>query len=706
MPTRTFNIPGGSRMLDARPDRLDLRDLAYLPPVKSLPPEYPTSELLAKYLPKYIKGKRVLNQGQEGACTGFGLAATINYMLWWRSVQGGAKTTAGSVSPYMLYDLARFYDEWPGEDYDGSSCRGAMKGWHKHGVCEAGMWTQSVKSPGPRKKPYAPDKAWPEDAATRPVGIYYRINHRSVTDMQAAIHEMGAIYVAASVHPGWSPDNLKASKKLVNHRSLPVIPFSPSDEPVGGHAFALVGYNDLGFVIQNSWGETWGNHGFAILTYADWVRHGADAWVCSLGVPQAQHAALNGSTAAARTRQLGSSLLSPAKTPAGTSGVPVWTAEEAYGHTVVAGNDGIVRLNRPDFGSAEQQVNAIALDAPLAWHKGQPKVGGKSPPLKLMIYAHGGLNSEEDSIKRIQRMAPYFLANGVYPIFYTWRTGFLETIGSAVGDAFSPSATPVSGWRDAVDSLLESLCHGSRFIWSEMKENARIGAAPGHGIDLLAAALKALGKSVSGLEVHLVGHSAGSFVHGHLIKALKARNIKPASLTLYAPACPLTFANEYFQGAVNDGTLAKDRFWLHVLSDKRERSDTVGPYHKSLLYLVSRGFESSRKTPLAGLAHCIDASATDDDDDLWTSNDFPDVLAWRNFVNTLQPRPDQQPAVEIVEADKVPIHVDANGKTLDSTDAAHGAFDNDVSVITHTINRILGAATAAPLPVPVDDMRF
>ena len=42
---------------------------------------------------------------------------------------------AARVSPRMLYELARRYDEWPGEAYEGSSARGAIKAWAKHGVC-------------------------------------------------------------------------------------------------------------------------------------------------------------------------------------------------------------------------------------------------------------------------------------------------------------------------------------------------------------------------------------------------------------------------------------------------------------------------------------------------------------------------------------------------------------------------------------------
>jgi hypothetical protein len=39
------------RLLDARRDRLDLRDRLYTPPLASLPPVYPSPEAIAKFLP-------------------------------------------------------------------------------------------------------------------------------------------------------------------------------------------------------------------------------------------------------------------------------------------------------------------------------------------------------------------------------------------------------------------------------------------------------------------------------------------------------------------------------------------------------------------------------------------------------------------------------------------------------------------------------
>lgn len=35
----------------------------------------------------------------------------------------------------------------------------------------------------------------------------------------------------------------------------------------GGHAVTIVGYNDEGFIIKNSWGRSWGDHGYAVISY-------------------------------------------------------------------------------------------------------------------------------------------------------------------------------------------------------------------------------------------------------------------------------------------------------------------------------------------------------------------------------------------------------------------------------------------------------
>ncbi|MBM3344205.1 MAG: C1 family peptidase [Betaproteobacteria bacterium] len=431
MPKRSLVVSGKAVTLDARPDRLDLRDREYVPPLESLPPRYPEAQKLSKYLSTYVSSGLILDQGSEGACTGYGLAAVVNYLLWVRALEANTVKAFHGVSLHMLYDLARFYDEWPGEDYEGSSCRGAMKGWHKHGVCEKSLWKQSVK-PGraaavkgkkaqkskQAQRPYKPDGGWAQDAATRPVGVYYRVNHRSVVDMQAAIKNMGAIYVAADVHDHWDLNTTRKPKTAIGHDTLPVIEYKPGTKISGGHAFALVGYNERGFVVQNSWGGKWGVGSFAVLTYADWVANGADAWVCALGVPQTLASLNNLALAGATARQHKTSLLAGESLPDGVGAVtPLvspWSTARAYEHTVVAGNNGQVRICLPDVGTPEGAVERVVKDNIGAWLKNTDKKARK-----VMIYAHGGLNKEEDSIARIRTLGPYFLENGVYPLFYT-----------------------------------------------------------------------------------------------------------------------------------------------------------------------------------------------------------------------------------------------------------------------------------------------
>lgn len=124
--------PATRRSLTVRKDPKDINDRPYLPPPVGLQEAFPADKDIAAFLPAYSKAGMILNQGQEGACTGFGLACVVNYLRW---AKADYPTKMASVSPRMFYNFARRYDEYAGEDYDGSSCRGALKGWFNHGVC-------------------------------------------------------------------------------------------------------------------------------------------------------------------------------------------------------------------------------------------------------------------------------------------------------------------------------------------------------------------------------------------------------------------------------------------------------------------------------------------------------------------------------------------------------------------------------------------
>src|SRR5688500_18795864 len=220
-----------TRTLDARPATLDFRDRMYLANLYEVPTEIP----LASYLQRFGNAPvRILDQGKEGACTGFGLAAVANALLTWRRVV----PDPAPVSARMLYEMAKRYDEWPGERYEGSSARGAMKGWVAHGVCSDATWPISLLG----HEHLTPERA--SEARRTPGGAFYRVMHRDVRDMHAALAEVGIVYASLMVHAGWM--NPKGKRETIEFPDakgrrrtirLPVI--QRTGRADGGHAVAL-----------------------------------------------------------------------------------------------------------------------------------------------------------------------------------------------------------------------------------------------------------------------------------------------------------------------------------------------------------------------------------------------------------------------------------------------------------------------------------
>lgn len=704
MPRRAVQLNGKPLVLDARPDRLDLRDLPYRPPVENLPPIYPTDDEVQQLLPGYLQAGLILNQKSEGACTGFGLAAVINFLRWLDAAErGGPMSAKDLVSTRMLYHLARFYDEWPGEDYEGSSCRGALKGWHRHGVCLETLWPYAGSSGGFVR----PSEGWDADAVTRPLGVYYRVQRDSVVDMQSAIWQIGAIYVSAEVHDGWSVTS--RYKGSPTPQKLPVI--KPWKQILGGHAFALVGFNDIGFIVQNSWGTDWGWCGFAILPYDDWVMNGSDAWVMALGTPITR--TVPGTTRSARltspqyfVRSAGR-IGSAGELPSwlGETSDPlrdrkdVWNEEAAYWHSLVTGNDGCIINRLPQVENERDNIKFVGLEQPRKWFEEK----AAADPWRLAVYAHGGLNAEGDSIERIRILGPNFEANGIYPVFVTWKSGWQETLEQMLEDImskwFGGVRPPAKGLGDAIaeatDRALEAFARNilARDLWSEMKENVTRSSDPGRGIDALAEQLKTLHDASGGrLQIHLIGHSAGAFVCGRLLAELKQRGLGVATCTLFAPACDVQFASLHFSGAVTAGALNRGNLRIHALSDALEKADSVGPYGKSLLYLVSRALERWHKTPLLGLATVFDGNFATDE--FWHNDSLPHLRKWQEFFWSGQPVPTGF-AKDGKGGNFATLNV-LRTKQVDTgagrVKATHGSFDNSVGHIAGVIETIRGGA--------------
>lgn len=651
------------RRLNVVPDPADLRDRAYVPPPRTLPDEYPAAADIAHRLGAYARAGLVLDQGREGACTGFGLAGVVNYLRWRKA---GMPERLASVSPRMLYDFARRHDEYAGKDYEGSSCRGALKGWHKHGVCLEADWPYRPGDSG------TPAFGWAERATRTTLGVYYRIDRTSITDLQAAIHEVGAVYASACTHAGWEGACGRRGMPA-NHADLPRIAFDGHPSGSGGHAFALVGFNADGFIVQNAWGRDWGWGGFAVLTYADWLANGMDAWVAALGVPGVVCGRLTGAGAGAGA--------------VGTERHLWWGEEQAYRHSLIFGNDGrVARYLSEDSPSRKLFHQACVL--PDAWFRQQ--AGERK---RLLLYAHGGLNDEAAGIARARAMGRYFTGNGCYPLFLVWKTGLLESIGNLLRDAVMPRPG-LAGWSlsGIGDPLIERQFARPlvRPIWSEMKENAERAGLAGRGGDLLADALRKLADTWGGqLEIHLAGHSAGSIILGTLLGLLEQRGLlgRIAGTHLFAPACSVAFANRHY--AAFPEIMA--RLHVHVLSDRLERDDNVaGIYRKSLLYLVSNALETDPRTPILGLDRI----------------NRPEPGGWDGASSTVAALDAWQRAARaaglgarwrVLDNDKVL----AARQPATLIAAAHGSFDNDLAVIGDMLEILHGS----PLALTVDDLR-
>src|SRR5690606_24999602 len=189
------------------------------------------------------------------------------------------------------------------------------------------------------------------------------------------------------------------------------------------------------------------------------------------------------------------------------------------------------------------------------------------------IYAHGGLNSERDAIQRARSLGQVFERNGCYPLFLVWKTGLLETLGHQIEDALRRQPARAGGFgewfSEQTDLLLEKTVARPmvRPIWSEMKENAQLAFQSARGGDLLITALQKL-RSTWGrdLEIHLVGHSAGAYVLGHLLNSASHRDLSSAfaSIHLMAPACTVQFANQHYTPHAE----LMRRLHLYLLSDR------------------------------------------------------------------------------------------------------------------------------------------
>lgn len=148
------------------------------------------------------------DQGQLPQCVGYAARGLLDV---------GPVVNAGGPSAAEIYGGARTRDEWPGENYDGTSARGAMKYLQELGFVGSYAWAWDVET----------IRLW-HLSQRRPtmLGIYWYDTFDSLDG-----HGFATITERSRV--------------------------------VGGHEVLTVGWDDRRGALRclNSWGEGWGERG-------------------------------------------------------------------------------------------------------------------------------------------------------------------------------------------------------------------------------------------------------------------------------------------------------------------------------------------------------------------------------------------------------------------------------------------------------------
>jgi hypothetical protein len=583
-----------TRRKPVKADRVDLRDWYYRPNITKAPPPF-----LMPHNPRAIA-----NQGNTSACTGFALASTIEYLL------DRAGRPVERISGHMLYSMARRYDEWAGNEQEdeGSSLRGALKGWSRHGASALKLWP-STNMP----KASNDEKDWWLDSMHRPLGAYYRMSLDVESDLQCALMDVGVLYASALTHRGWDALNTGVAldpPTIVDE--IPIIECFKGDED-GGHAFAIVGYTNKGFIVHNSWGPKWGRGGFAILTYSDWRQNAMDCWVAQLGVVTLEHQTVAQSSS---LRLVGEDETKPSRKLSGSPPVVISSNSDLANHEISPfvidmQNEGLLSDNgrfRTDPKDLTILLEHHLLnEACVRWGI------GKNDTIDVAIYAHGGLVGETSAAKSARQWIPLLYSNRIFPIFLMWETDGLSTVFNLVEDAIrGDEERVVANWFDefrekVVDWKNERIEGLTRkpggTLWSEMKDNANdISSTAKSGVVLLFKEMQRLAgvHKFPKMRLHLIGHSAGAIVHSHLGPRAINLGFDIDSISLLAPAVRV---DEFESRLGQHLTSNAIRVLVAHLIDSAELADpTCRPYGHSLLYLVSRAFEGFAKdVPLLGM---------------------------------------------------------------------------------------------------------
>ncbi|MGA7206795.1 MAG: hypothetical protein WBX27_19455 [Specibacter sp.] len=263
--------------------------------------------------------------------------------------------------------------------------------------------------------------------------------------------------------------------------------------------------------------------------------------------------------------------------------------------------------------TAELNTVAADVDAIFATHLPAFIKSRGGGPVPVMFWAHGGLVSEASALTVANQHVQWWLANGIYPIFFIWHTDLWSTVGDllaghiAHANAARPAAAPAFDVTDITDAGIElgARALGGPAVWGAMKTNAQLCSGTGGGANYVAAAVQSFVTANPGtITLHAAGHSAGAIFHSYFVPDVVEHGVVEFdTCSLLAPAVRSDVFESTLEPLIGAGIKAAAVF---TMNEAQERADNcLGVYRKSLLYLIRGALEPERNANVLGLQECI-----------------------------------------------------------------------------------------------------
>lgn len=191
----------------------------------------------------------IVHQGDIGSCTASALSC-----IFYHNMLKFNYADPFIPSRLFLYYNTRAMKHTVNMDI-GGSMRDGLKALHSYGMCPETMWEYDIK----KYKNKPPDKAYVFGQSNK--GIVYSRIPQHLTQLKQCLLDGYLFAFGMSVYSNFEDGDVE--------KTGIVKPPTKNDIYLGGHAVCAVGFNDERntFVVRNSWGSEWGDHGYCYLPY-------------------------------------------------------------------------------------------------------------------------------------------------------------------------------------------------------------------------------------------------------------------------------------------------------------------------------------------------------------------------------------------------------------------------------------------------------